>query len=60
VTGNTVSLRACVAKPDGSVLLQASGAGPVEQAEQLGEQLAAQLRAQGAQEILTHCNSATA
>ncbi len=55
VTGDSVSLRACVGMPDGSRLVQASAAAPVAHAEQLGAEVAAQLRAQGAQEILTQC-----
>ncbi len=55
VVGDTVSLRACVGMPDGSRLVQAGATAPVAQAEQLGAEVAAQLRAQGAQEILTQC-----
>ena len=50
--GKMLELRACVGKPDGSVLLKAQGIGTCAEAEMLGQQVATQLRTQGAQEIL--------
>lgn len=50
--GQMLELRACVGKPDGSLLLKAQGIATSVAAETLGQQVAEQLRAQGAQEIL--------
>lgn len=55
VLGDTVSLRACVGMPDGSRLVQANASGPADQVEALGAAVAAQLRVQGAQDILAAC-----
>lgn len=45
-------LKALVAKPDGSTILRAEGKRPIAEAEQLGIEIAEQLLAQGAGEIL--------
>lgn len=50
--GDTLYLRGLVGEPDGSRLLRADIRGPVTQAEQLGVQLAQDLLAQGAKNIL--------
>jgi hydroxymethylbilane synthase len=50
--GDQLYLRGLVGEPDGSRLLRAELRGPVTQAEQLGEQLAQHLLAQGARDIL--------
>jgi hydroxymethylbilane synthase len=50
--GDTLHLRGLVGEPDGSRLLRAEIRGPVAQAEQLGGQLAQQLLALGAKDIL--------
>jgi hydroxymethylbilane synthase len=48
----TLTLHGVVLSPDGRRRIDATLAGPMSQAETLGQQLANQLRAQGAQEIL--------
>jgi len=50
--GDELHLRGMVGEPDGSRLLRAEIRGPSAQAEQLGAQLAQQLLAQGAKDIL--------
>jgi hydroxymethylbilane synthase len=50
--GDTLTLRGVVLPPDGSLQIQGEISGPMAQAELLGEQLAAQLRAKGADELL--------
>ncbi|MBI3569729.1 MAG: hydroxymethylbilane synthase [Gammaproteobacteria bacterium] len=50
--GEELHLRGMVGEPDGSRLLRAEIRGPSAQAEQLGAQLAQQLLAQGARQIL--------
>ena len=50
--GDSLYLRGLVGEPDGSRLLRADIRGPVTQAEQLGAQLAQNLLAQGAKDIL--------
>ncbi|WP_028116559.1 hydroxymethylbilane synthase [Ferrimonas senticii] len=52
ITGDELWLRGLVGDPDGSKILTDEIRGSVAQAEQLGQQLAEQLRAQGAGEIL--------
>ena len=52
VDGDTLTLRGVVLPPDGSLQIQGEISGPMAQAELLGEQLAAQLRAKGADELL--------
>lgn len=52
VDGDTVSVRALVAEPDGSRVMRAQAVGPVELAEKLGEQAAKDLLDQGADAIL--------
>ncbi len=51
-SGTQLRLRALVAKPDGSRVLRAESNGPVTAPEELGEKLAATLRALGADAIL--------
>lgn len=50
--GGMLTLRAFVAEPDGSVVYAAQAQAPVAEAEQLGQQLAAQLSEQGAVAII--------
>ncbi len=50
--GGELYLRALVGTPDGSRLLRAEGRAPVADAERLGESIADDLLAQGADEIL--------
>ncbi|NGM87882.1 hydroxymethylbilane synthase [Parapusillimonas sp. SGNA-6] len=52
VDGDTLSVRALVAEPDGSRVLRAQAAGPIESAERLGEGAARDLLEQGADAIL--------
>ncbi|CAM5790896.1 hydroxymethylbilane synthase [Castellaniella caeni] len=52
VQGDTLSLRALVAEPDGQRVLRAQASGPRGQAQQLGEQAARALIEQGADAIL--------
>jgi hydroxymethylbilane synthase len=54
--GSQVSLKALVASIDGSQTLCAAGAKPVEQAEQLGIEVAKDLLEQGADQILQNIN----
>lgn len=51
-TGTDLRLRALVAKPDGSRVVRAESNGPMTAPEELGEALAARLRALGADAIL--------
>ncbi|MET3131496.1 hydroxymethylbilane synthase [Oxalobacteraceae bacterium GrIS 1.11] len=55
VDGATMRLRAMVATPDGLRVASADLEGPTDQAEQLGERVAALLRAQDAAAILASC-----
>lgn len=50
--GNELYLRGLVGRPDGSEVVRAEIRGPAAQAEQLGDRLAEQLLAQGAETIL--------
>lgn len=50
--GGMLTLRAFVAEPDGSVVYAAQAQAPAAEAEQLGQQLAAQLSEQGAVAII--------
>lgn len=52
ICGAQIHLRAMVATPDGSRMLTAEARGPASAPEALGLQVAAQLRAQGAEDIL--------
>ena len=52
VAGDILHLRALVGLPDGSRIARAQAAGDVKEAEQLGLQVSAALREQGAEEIL--------
>jgi len=52
VTGATLELRGLVANPDGKSMVRAAVSGPSGSPEELGTQLAAELRAQGADRIL--------
>lgn len=51
--GTTLRLRGLVGRPDGSELLRAEATGPAAAAAALGAEVARQLRAQGADRILT-------
>ena len=51
-SGTELRLRALVAKPDGSQVVRAESNGPLTDPEELGEKLAARLRALGADAIL--------
>lgn len=51
-SGTELRLRALVAKPDGSQVVRAESNGPITAPEELGEKLAARLRALGADAIL--------
>lgn len=51
-SGMDLRLRALVAKPDGSQVVRAESSGPISAPEELGEELAARLRALGADAIL--------
>ena len=51
-SGTRLRLRGLVAKPDGSRVVRAEASGPVSAPEELGQELAAELRAQGADAIL--------
>lgn len=51
-SGATLQLRGLVGKPDGTLILRAQASMPINSAEQLGEQVAESLLAQGAQAIL--------
>lgn len=53
ISGNQLHLRAMVATPDGCRMLTAEARGPASAPEALGLHVAAQLRAQGADDILT-------
>lgn len=52
IQGSTLSIRALVAEPDGSLIIRSEASGPVESALQLGEQVAQELMQKGAQVIL--------
>ncbi|GAB4452044.1 MAG: hydroxymethylbilane synthase [Anaerolineae bacterium] len=52
VTEGQVELQALVAQPDGRRVIRVSGSAPVESAQDLGRQLAAEALAQGAKELL--------
>jgi hydroxymethylbilane synthase len=51
-SGTDLRLRALVARPDGSQVVRAESSGPISAPEELGEKLAAKLRALGADAIL--------
>lgn len=53
--GDSLRLRAMVATPDGKQMATAESAGTTAEAEQLGQQVADALRAQGAEAILASC-----
>ena len=52
ITEGNLTLRGVVLPPDGSQRVEAEIAGPMEQAESLGQALADQLRGRGAEELL--------
>ncbi|MFV9473250.1 hydroxymethylbilane synthase [Advenella sp. RU8] len=52
INGNMLSIQAFVALPDGTKVLRAQSSGPVEQAEQLGLDVAKELHQAGADKIL--------
>ena len=52
IDGDHIAIEALVAEPDGTTVIRGQGRAPVSQAVPLGEQVAAQLLAQGAQAIL--------
>ena len=52
IADGALTLSGVVLPPDGSKRIAADIAGPMEQAESLGAALAAELRAQGAEEVL--------
>lgn len=52
IDGDSLSLRALVASPDGTRMLRATRSGPVAQAQAIGEAVAAELFEAGAQAIL--------
>jgi len=52
VGDQTLHLQARLGHPDGSLMLQAQQSGPVGQAQALGQAVAAQLQAQGAQALM--------
>lgn len=52
VDGNTIHVRGLVARPDASQVIRAQATGPVQQARELGEQVARQLLDDGARAIL--------
>lgn len=52
IQGDKIWLRALVGEPDGSTILRAEITGPLEKGEALGTDLAEQLLAQGARQIL--------
>ncbi|RTZ41121.1 hydroxymethylbilane synthase [Candidimonas sp. SYP-B2681] len=51
--GNTLSIAALVAEPDGTRIIRSQVSGPVSSAEQLGEQVAHDLLSKGANDILS-------
>ncbi|HLR77622.1 MAG TPA: hydroxymethylbilane synthase [Burkholderiaceae bacterium] len=53
VQDDVITVRALVAEPDGSTLLQAQASGPVANARAIGEQAAGELLDKGAREILS-------
>ena len=60
ISGNTMTVTALVAMPDGSQSIRDSVSGPATRAEQLGEQLAQQLLEQGAAGMLAALEAAHA
>lgn len=52
IRGETLSMRAVVVSPDGSVMVRRESAGPAIDAERIGAELAQELLAAGAEEIL--------
>jgi hydroxymethylbilane synthase len=52
IQADVLTVRALVARPDGSRVVRSQVSGPVAQAERLGEQAAAELLEQGARDIL--------
>jgi len=57
IDADRLTLRGVVLPPDGSTRVEAESSGHVEQAEALGEEVAQQLRALGAQELLNQFQS---
>lgn len=53
VDGDTITVRALVAEPDGSQILRAQASGPVGDALEIGQRAAAELLDQGARDILS-------
>jgi hydroxymethylbilane synthase len=53
IQGSVMTIRALVARPDGSLVIRAQASGPVSQALQLGENAAAELLQKGARDILS-------
>lgn len=60
IDGDRLFLRAMVATPDGRSIARAQAEGSAGLPEQLGAQVAQQLRQQGAEAILAACNAASA
>jgi len=60
VEDQTLHLQARLGHPDGSLMLQAQQSGPVGQAQALGQAVAAQLQAQGAQALMDELLAADA
>ena len=52
IEGGVLVLSGCACSPDGSRVLRAASSGPPDAAEQLGAKVAAELRLQGAAELL--------
>jgi hydroxymethylbilane synthase len=57
IDGTYMNLRAMVATPDGKQMATAQASGPADAPEQLGEQIAQALQAEGAQQILAACKA---
>jgi hydroxymethylbilane synthase len=57
VNGSALHMRAMVATPDGKQIAQAELTGTIDAPEILGEQVAALLRTQGAEDILAACKA---
>jgi len=60
VEGQTLHLQARLGRPDGSLMLHAQQSGPVAEAQTLGQMVAAQLQAQGAQALMDELLAADA
>lgn len=52
IEGHTLTVQGLVAQPDGTHIVRANSSGSIDQAQQLGEQVAQQLLDQGARQIL--------